>query len=48
MPENGIGRVLVASLHQGIADILPNTLEPAIRGMMEQGMEAMKKKLESA
>src|SRR3954447_21561807 len=31
-----------------IADILPNTLEPAIRGMMEQGMEAMKKKLESA
>ena len=26
MPENGIGRVLVASLHQGIADILPNRL----------------------
>ena len=29
-----------------IADILPNTLEPAIRGMMQQGMDAMKKKLE--
>lgn len=26
MPENGIGRVLVASLHQGIADILPTRL----------------------
>ena len=24
--EAGIGRVLVASLHQGIADILPNRL----------------------
>jgi hypothetical protein len=31
-----------------IADILPNTLEPAIRGMMQQGMDAMKKKLEAA
>src|SRR6185369_1598971 len=31
-----------------IADILPNTLEPAIRGMMQQGMDAMKRKLESA
>src|SRR3954469_17931046 len=29
-----------------IADILPNTLQPAIRGMMQQGMDAMKKKLE--
>src|SRR5437762_6748325 len=26
MHEAGIGRVLVASLHQGIADILPNRL----------------------
>src|SRR5436190_18761426 len=26
MREAGIGRVLVASLHQGIADILPNRL----------------------
>ena len=26
MPEAGIGRVLVASLHQGIADILPTRL----------------------
>jgi len=31
-----------------IADILPNTLERAIRGMMQQGMDAMKRKLESA
>ena len=31
-----------------IADILPNTLEPAIRGMMQQGMDAMKRKLEAA
>jgi uncharacterized protein YndB with AHSA1/START domain len=31
-----------------IADILPNTLEPAIRGMMQQGMDAMKRKLESS
>jgi hypothetical protein len=27
MPEAGIGRVLVASLHQGIADILPTRLD---------------------
>jgi hypothetical protein len=27
MPEAGIGRVLVASLHQGIADLLPTRLE---------------------
>src|SRR5512138_163335 len=27
MTEAGIGRVLVASLHQGIADILPTRLE---------------------
>lgn len=26
MPDHGIGRVLVASLHQGIADILPSRL----------------------
>ena len=26
MSDAGIGRVLVASLHQGIADILPNRL----------------------
>jgi hypothetical protein len=26
MKEAGIGRLLVASLHQGIADILPNRL----------------------
>ncbi len=26
MPDNGVGRVLVASLHQGIADILPTRL----------------------
>ena len=29
-----------------IADILPNALAPAIRGMMQQGMDAMKRKLE--
>ena len=27
MTEAGIGRVLVASLHQGIADVLPTRLE---------------------
>jgi carbon monoxide dehydrogenase subunit G len=31
-----------------IADILPNDLKAPIQGMMQQGMEAMKKKLESA
>lgn len=31
-----------------IADILPNDLKTPIQGMMQQGMEAMKKKLESA
>ena len=31
-----------------IADILPNNLKTPIQGMMQQGMEAMKKKLESA
>src|SRR5947209_20517805 len=31
-----------------IADILPNELKPAIQAMMQQGMAAMKKKLESA
>ncbi|MEJ0077393.1 MAG: SRPBCC family protein [Alphaproteobacteria bacterium] len=31
-----------------IADILPNELAPAIRGMMQQGMDAMKTKLEAA
>jgi hypothetical protein len=31
-----------------IADILPNELKTPIQGMMQQGMEAMKKKLESA
>jgi hypothetical protein len=27
MPEGGVGRLLVASLHQGIADLLPTRLE---------------------
>jgi carbon monoxide dehydrogenase subunit G len=31
-----------------IADILPNDLKTPIQGMMQLGMEAMKKKLESA
>jgi uncharacterized protein YndB with AHSA1/START domain len=31
-----------------IADILPDELAPAIRGMMKQGMDAMKKTLEAA
>jgi hypothetical protein len=30
-----------------IADLLPNEAEPAIRGMIEQGMAVMKKTLES-
>jgi hypothetical protein len=31
-----------------IADLLPNELEPAIAGMIAQGMAAMKQKLEAA
>jgi carbon monoxide dehydrogenase subunit G len=30
-----------------VADILPNELKTPIQGMMQQGMEAMKKKLEA-
>jgi hypothetical protein len=40
-PEGGKCRLV------WIADILPNDLAPAIRGMMQQGMDAMKTKLES-
>jgi hypothetical protein len=29
-----------------VADLLPNELAPAISGMMQQGMEAMKRKLD--
>jgi Polyketide cyclase / dehydrase and lipid transport len=29
-----------------IADVLPNEIAPAIAGMMQQGMEAMKRKLD--
>ena len=29
-----------------IADVLPNEIAPAISGMMQQGMEAMKRKLD--
>jgi hypothetical protein len=31
-----------------IADLLPNALAPAIAGMIEQGLSAMKKTLESS
>lgn len=31
-----------------IADLLPNELAPAIAGMMQHGMEAMKRKLDGA
>ena len=41
LPESGGGSRLV-----WITDILPNDLAPAVAGMMEQGMKAMKAKLE--
>jgi hypothetical protein len=40
-PESGGCRLV------WIADILPNELKTPIQGMMQQGMEAMKKKLEA-
>ncbi len=38
MPEAGIGRVLVASLHQGIADVLPSRLEFYENWLNPQGL----------
>ena len=41
-PEGGGSRIV------WIADLLPNELKPAIEGMMDHGMTAMKSTLESA
>ncbi|HJU32718.1 MAG TPA: SRPBCC family protein [Hyphomicrobiaceae bacterium] len=40
LPEGGASRLV------WITDLLPNDLAPAVAGMMEQGMKAMKAKLE--
>ncbi|HEY8949423.1 MAG TPA: SRPBCC family protein [Rhizomicrobium sp.] len=41
-PENGGTRIV------WVADILPNSAEPIIRGMMEEGSEAMRRTLEQS